>query len=212
MPIDILLADDHPIVLDGLESLFALEEDFRVVGRCLRGGEVVPAVQRHRPDVLVLDIQMPGMDGMAVLRELHRERLDTKVVLLAAVFEEEQILEALRLGVRGLVLKELAPPLLVQCIRRVHTGGQWIEQGASSRAIEALLRQQAGARQVAGVLTSREMDLVRLVAGGLRNKEIARRLGISEGTVKMHVHNVFKKLGVNSRVALAVYARSKGLL
>jgi DNA-binding NarL/FixJ family response regulator len=212
MPITLVLADDHPIVLNGLEALFALEQDFRVLARCLTGDVVVPTVQRLRPDVLLLDIRMPAMDGMAVLRELRAEKSSTRVVLLAASFEEDQILEALRLGVRGLVLKELAPPLLVQCVRQVHAGGQWIEQQTSGLALEALLRREAGAREASGILTPRELDLVRLAASGLRNKEIAHRLGVSQGTVKMHLHNVYRKLGIDSRVSLAMYARTRGLL
>ena len=212
MPITLVLADDHPIVLDGLEALFALERDFRVLARCLTGDVVVPTVKRLQPDLLLLDIRMPAVDGMEVLRQLHHERLPTRVVLLAASFEEDQVVEALRLGVRGLVLKELAPPLLVQCVRQVHAGGQWIEQQTSGLALEALLRREAGARETSGVLTAREMELVRLAASGLRNKEIARRLGISQGTVKMHLHNVYRKLGIDSRVSLAVYARTKDLL
>jgi DNA-binding NarL/FixJ family response regulator len=212
MPITLVLADDHPIVLNGLEALFALEEDFQVLARCLTGDVVVPTVRQNRPDVLLLDIRMPAMDGMEVLRQLREEKLQTRVVLLAASFEEEQVIEALRLGVRGLVLKEQAPPLLVQCVRKVFAGGQWIEQQASGLALEALLRREAGAREAAGILTPRELDLVRLAAAGLRNKEIAHRLGIGQGTVKMHLHNVYQKLGIDSRVSLAMYARAKGLL
>lgn len=212
MPITLVLADDHPIVLDGLQALFALEKDFRVKGRCLTGDVVVPTVKRVQPDVLLLDIRMPAMDGMEVLRQLHQERLPTRVVLLAASFEEGQVLEALHLGVRGLVLKELAPPLLVQCVRQVHAGGRWIDQQTSGVALEALVRREAGARETSGVLTLKEMELARLAASGLRNKEIASRLGISLGTVKMHLHNVYRKLDIDSRVSLAVYARAKGLL
>ena len=212
MPITLVLADDHPIVLNGLEALFALEPDFRILDRCLTGDAVVPTVRRLHPDILLLDIRMPVMDGMAVLRQICAEKLPVRVVLLAASFEEGQVLEALRLGVRGLVLKELAPPLLVQCVRQVHAGGQWSEQQTSGLALEALLRREAGAREATGVLTPRELDLVRLAASGLRNKEIAHRLGISQGTVKMHLHNVYRKLGTDSRVSLAMYARTKGLL
>ncbi len=212
MPITLVLADDHPIVLDGLEALFALEPDIRVAARCTSGDAALRAVRAHRPDLLLLDIRMPVLDGIGVLRELRREGLQTRVVLLAAHFDEEQILEALRLGVKGMVLKELAPAALVECVRRVHGGGQWLEEATQGRALDALLRREAGARSAAGSLTPREIELVRLAASGLRNKEIAHRLGISQGTVKMHLHNVYKKLGIDSRVALAGYARSKGLL
>ena len=212
MAIRILLADDHPIVLDGLEALFRLESDLAVVGRCRSGDEVLPAVRQHKPDVLLLDIRMPGMNGMEVLRALRHERLATRVVLLAAAFEDDQVVEALRLGVRGMVLKELAPPLLIECVRRVHAGGQWIEQQASGRALESLIRRDAAAKEAGRELTPREIELVRLAASGLRNREMSRRLEISEGTVKMHLHNIYRKLKLENRVALANYARLKGLL
>jgi len=210
--IRILLADDHPIVLDGLEALFRLEPDLEVVGRCRAGDEVVPAVRRLKPDLLLLDIRMPRMDGMEVLRRLREDRVPTRVVLLAAVFEDDQVVEALRLGVRGMVLKELAPPLLIECVRRVHAGGQWIEQQASGRALETLVRRDTAEKAAARDLTPREIELVRLAASGLRNREMSRRLEISEGTVKMHLHNVYRKLKLENRVALANYARRKGLL
>src|SRR5213596_1131241 len=125
MTIHLVLADDHPIVLDGLESLFRLEPDFQVAARCINGEETLVAVRRHRPDILILDLRMPRGDGLEILRTLRRERLATKVVLLAAALEEDEILEALRLGVRGVVLKELAPQQLVECVRKVHAGEQW---------------------------------------------------------------------------------------
>ena len=212
MGIRILLADDHPIVLDGLEGLFRLETDIEVVGRCLTGDEVMPALRRLKPDLLLLDIRMPRMDGMEVLRAMHHERIATRVVLLATVFEDDQVVEALRLGVRGMVLKELAPPLLIECVRRVHAGGQWIEQQASGRALETLVRRETAEKELSHDLTPREIELVRLAASGLRNREMSRRLEISEGTVKMHLHNVYRKLKLDNRVALANYARQKGLL
>ncbi len=212
MAIRILLADDHPIVLDGLEALFRLEPDLEVVGRCLSGDEVLPAVRKQKPDLLLLDIRMPNLDGMEVLRALRAERLGTDVVLLAATFDDDQVVEALRLGVRGMVLKELAPPLLIACVRRVHAGGQWIEQQASGRALQTLVRRDTAEKELARELTPREVELVRLAASGLRNREMSRRLAISEGTVKMHLHNVYRKLKLENRVELANYARQKGLL
>ncbi len=212
MPIRLVLADDHPIVLDGLENLFRLEPDFQVVARCVTGEESLAAVRRHRPDVLILDIRMPRKDGLAVLRELHREKLPTKVVLLAAALEEEEVLEALRLGVRGMVLKELAPQMVVQCVRKVHAGEQWLEKHAFSRALDTLLRREAGEREAADVLTPREIEMVRMVARGLRNKEMSERLVISEGTVKIHLHHIYRKLKVENRVELILYAQSKKLV
>jgi DNA-binding NarL/FixJ family response regulator len=212
MPIRLVLGDDHPIVLDGLENLFRLEPDFRVVARCVNGDECLVAVRRHDPDVLVLDLRMPRKDGLTVLRELHKEKHPVKVVLLAAALEEEEVLEALRLGVRGMVLKELAPQMVVQCVRKVHAGEQWLEKQAFGRALETLLRREAGEREAGSVLTPRELEMVGMVARGLRNKEMSERMNISEGTVKIHLHHIYRKLKVENRVDLILYAQSKRLV
>ncbi len=207
-----VLADDHPIVLDGLENLFRLEPDFQVVARCVNGEESLAAVRRHVPDVLVLDIHMPRKDGLTVVRELHKEKLPTKIVLLAAVLEEEEVIEAMRLGVRGMVLKELAPQMVVQCVRKVHAGEQWLEKQATTRALDVLLRREAGEREAAGTLTPREIEMVRMVARGLRNKEMSEQMAISEGTVKIHLHHIYRKLKVENRVELILYAQSKWMV
>jgi len=209
-PIRLVLADDHPIVLNGLESLFHLEPDFQVVARCVNGEETLAAVRQHRPDILILDIHMPRKDGLEVLRELDQDQLPTRVVLLAAALEEHEVLEALRLGARGMVLKELAPQLLVQCVRKVHAGGQWLEKSLSARALHTLVRREAdpGKRD----LTPRERDIVVMATAGLPTKEMARQLSISEGTVKIHLHNVYKKLKVQNRFELVLYAQAKKLV
>jgi len=211
MSITLVLADDHPLILDGLESLFKVEHDFQVVARCTTGEETVEAVQKHNPDVLVLDLRMPHMDGFAVLRELKRAKLSPNVVLLTAALEDKALVEVLGLGVRGIVLKEMAPRLLVRCIRTVHAGGQWLEPQTTTRALETMVRREAGMRHASTILTPRELTIVRAVANGSRNREIADRLNISEGTVKVHLHNIYQKLGVDSRFGLMVYARENAL-
>ena len=212
MPITLVLSDDHPLILNGLENLFRLEKDFKVVARCLDGEEAVKAVRKHKPDVLVLDIRMPGTDGLSLLRGMKKEKLSTRVVLLTGALDEDELAEAVRLGVRGLVLKEMAPKLLVQCIRQVHAGELWLEKRSVTSALEKLLQREAGQREVALLLTPREIEIVKQVAAGLRNIEIAKRLFISEGTVKMHLHNIYQKLGVDSRINLTRYAQGKGLV
>jgi DNA-binding NarL/FixJ family response regulator len=212
MPISLVLADDHPLVLDGLEQLCRLESDFALLARCEDGETALRAVRAHRPDVLVLDIRMPGKNGLAVLRELSHEKLPTRVVLLTANLGEDDVLEAMRLGVRGVVLKEMAPQLLVRCIRTVHQGGQWIEKRSFGKALDRMLRREAGAREVAAKLTPREVEVVCKVGLGQRNREIAEALNITEGTVKIHLHNIYEKLGLGSRLELSLYAREKGLI
>ncbi|HEX2219052.1 MAG TPA: response regulator transcription factor [Gemmatimonadales bacterium] len=212
MLIHLVLVDDHPIVLAGLEQLLALEGDFAVLAKCSNGEEALQAVRAHRPDILLLDLQMPGKDGLAVLREMRGQGLPTRAVILTASLAQHDVLEAVRLGARGVLLKDMAPDLVARCVRRVHAGGEWLEPHAVSRALDALRRREAGLQEVARVLTPREIDIVRMVARGLRNKEIARNLDITEGTVKIHLHNIYQKANVGSRVALTLYAQEKNLV
>lgn len=209
--IRLILADDHPIVLEGLEQLFRVEADFQVVARCRDGEEALREVRMHRPDVLVLDIRMPRQDGLEVLRAVRLEGLATRVVLLTAALEEEQLVEALRMGVGGVVLKEMAPHLLVEAVREVHSGGSWLDKGSVSRVVSNLMQSEGRKREDHQLLTPRELEVVRMVARGLRNRAIAEQLFISEGTVKIHLHNIYQKLGIDGRLELAVYAQGKGL-
>jgi DNA-binding NarL/FixJ family response regulator len=212
MPIRLVLADDHPLILHGLELFLRPEPDFEVLARCQDGFETLRVVRQLRPDILILDIHMPGKDGLAILRELNQAEIPTRVVLLTAVIDEDHLLEAMRLGVSGVVLKEMTVPLLIQCIRKVYAGDQWLERRSIARAMGKMLRREAGAREVAKVLTPREIEIVRLVASGLRNKEIADRLAISEGTVKIHLHRSYEKLEIDSPIALLRYTQAKGLV
>jgi DNA-binding NarL/FixJ family response regulator len=211
MPISLVLADDHPVVLAGLETILQTEKDFKVCACCPDGELALDAVRKYKPDILVLDLRMPEKDGLTVIREMRTEKLATKVVLLTGELNEEDLTEAVRLGVRGLLLKALAAKLMVQCIRRVHAGELWLEKRSVSLALEKLLQGQAGKLEAAQVLTPREIEIVELVATGLRNVEVAKRLFISEGTVKMHLHNIYEKLDLDSRIQLSLYAQQKGL-
>ena len=212
MPIKIVLADGHQIVLDSLEQLFAAEADFRVIARCSDGEEALQTVRKLTPDILILEIRMAGMDGLECLRQLKQEKLPTRVVFLTAMVDEDQALEAIRLGAGGVVLKEMSPHLLLLCIRKVHAGEQWIEKQSITRAIEKLLKREAGARRLASLVTTRETEIVRLVAQDLPNKEIADRLGISAGTIKIHLHNIYQKLNVSSRRELVRVAQEKAFI
>ena len=212
MPIRVVLADDHPLILDSLENLLCGGGEFEVAARCLTGVDTLAAVSRHQPDVLLLDLRMPGMNGLEVLRRMRAEGLETVVVILTAAVDDDEIIEAVRLGVRGVVLKEAAPAVLIRCLQTVQRGGRWIDQQAFGGALERLVRREAGAREVAAVLTPREIEVVRMVTQGLRNREIADRLSVGEGTVKAHLHNIYEKLGIVSRLALGLYAKEKNLV
>jgi DNA-binding NarL/FixJ family response regulator len=208
----VLLADDHPLILDALEALLRSDDDMAVVARCQSGTEALAAIRHHRPDVVVLDLQMPVMDGLAVLRAMKEQQLGGRVVLLTAAAEDEELLEALRLGVQGIFLKEMAPRLFLQCIRSVAAGRQWLERHGTARALASLLKRERSVRAAASAgLTQREVEIVHAIAGGLRNKAIADRLRVSEGTIKVHLHNIYRKLGVDGRLGLIVYAKEHGL-
>ena len=211
MPIRVVLADDHPLMLKALNDLLSGEPGFTVVAQCSDGEEALRAVRAHRPDLAVLDVRMPRLDGIGVLRQLKREDLPTRVVLLAAALEDEEMLEATRLRVGGVILKEMAPRLLLQCLANVHAGEPWIERRAAARAFDTLLRRETAARDIGKILTPREIDLARMTATGLRNKAIAERLNISEGTVKTHLHNIYEKLHLRSRAELIVFCREKDI-
>ena len=212
MSISLVLADDHPLILNGLTNLLLLEDDLNVLANSTNGVDALEAVRRYRPDVVVLDICMPGMSGLEVCRKIREDNLPTRLVILTATLKEEEMADAVHLGVHGIVLKEMAPQLLVQCIRKVSAGGQWLERQATRQTLEKMLRREVGAREVTALLTPREIELVRLVAAGLRNKDVADKLFISEGTVKVHLHNIYEKLNIDSRMALLKYAQEKCLV
>jgi DNA-binding NarL/FixJ family response regulator len=210
-PIRVILVDDHPLVLNGLYHLLQEYPEFEVLDRCLSGGEALAAIRRHHPDILVLDLLMPGMDGLEVVRSLQNEEPHPNVVLLTAALNEDQLIEALKLGVRGFVLKEMATKLLVECLRRVNAGGQWLEKDSAGRAMAKLVRQEAKSREIANILTPREIEVVGMVAKGFSNREIGSHLCIAEGTVKIHLHNVYEKLKINRRAELVRLAEEYGL-
>lgn len=211
MTIRIVLADDHPFILDGLEQLFRGESDCEVVARCANGEEALQAVEIYQPDVLVLDVRMPRLDGIELLRQMHERQLPTKVVLLTASLDDARLLEAFRLGAGGLVLKESAPRLLVQSVRQVASGEQSWNGKAIAGALRLVLQREQAVAAASAMLTPRELEVTRMVASGLRNKEIAARLEITEGTVKFHLHGIYEKLQIDGRYALMSYARDHGL-
>ena len=212
MTVTLVLADDHPIILEGLEQLFKRDKEFNVVATCATGDDAIAAVRRHKPDILVLDVRMPNGDGLSVLKQIHEEKLPTRVVMLTASMEEDEVLQAMEHGVWGLVLKEAAAVSLVDCVRRVIRGERTLDQNMIVRALDRMLERQSGLRHAAEVLSRREAEIVKMVAAGMRNKEIAAKLFIGEGTVKTHLHAIYKKLGVHGRVELTLYAQEHGMV
>lgn len=206
----LLLADDHPIVLEGLACLLQ-EEGFDIVARCSSGDAAIAAIAEQDPDIAVLDIKMPGATGLAILRDIRsRGALRPKVIILTASLDHNQIVEAVELEVDGLVLKELVADRIVECIEKVADGVQWIDNDALKRVIGDLAQREARAAATRP-LSARETEAARLAARGMRNRDIAQVLGLTESTVKMHLGNAFSKLGVASRAELAALARDLGL-
>ncbi len=210
-PINIVVADDHPVVRKGLTRFFEEVEDLHVVAECEDGEAALTAVRKHNPDVLIVDLRMPGAGGLEVLRRLRTEALETATIILAGNISDDEVVEAMRLGARGVVLKEMAPMLLVQCIRKVAAGGVWLEKEAIGRALGKLLQGSDSVR-AKNLLTPREIEIAKMVAEGHGNREVAERLFISEGTVKTHLHTIYEKLGLKGRVQLVAYVRENGLL
>jgi DNA-binding NarL/FixJ family response regulator len=209
--ISVVIADNHPITLEGVGHLLE-SEGFEVIARCRSGDDCLRTLRTHRPDILIMELRLSGKDGLTVLREMRRANLPTQPILLTSAPEDEQMVEAIRLGVRGVVLKEMPPHLLVQCLRKVHNGERWVEKRSTGQLLEKLVHREAATRQLALDLTGRELAVLKLVAGGLRNKEIAERLFLTEGTVKVHLHNIFRKLEVKDRLALSLLAHQKGFV
>jgi DNA-binding NarL/FixJ family response regulator len=213
----ILIADDHPIVRDGLKKLLLLEDDFEVVGEAGDGREVLDKIQELDPDVLLLDLRMPNLDGLATLQALQQSSKRTRVIVLTASEDKNEFVQAMKLGCSGIVLKQTAPDLIVKSIRKVNAGEIWLD----SHTTAAVMRQfstglESGSPGSAkgrerSPLSTREREIVALVAQGYKNKEMAEKMFISEQTVKNHLHNIFDKLGVSDRLELALYAIHKGL-
>jgi DNA-binding NarL/FixJ family response regulator len=206
--IRLVLADDHRIILEGLEQLFRRERDFQVVATCTNGADALVAVRHHKPDVLVLDFQMPHGDGLSTLKSVRAENLHTRVVILTATMDDDDVLDAMQAGVQGLVLKESAAVNLVNCVRRVAAGHRVLDEAMVNRALDRMAQRQ----DVSNTLSARETEIVKMVAAGLRNKEIAGKLSIGEGTVKSHLHTIYEKLGVHGRVELTLYAQDRGIV
>lgn len=201
------MADDHAIFRDGVRKLLESEEDIKIVGEASNGSECVQMLAKLKPDILLLDLRMPGKDGLAVLEETNLDSLATRIIVLTAAEDERDAVRAMRLGARGIVLKQSASDLLVKSIHQVHNGEIWMDNHIMAEVMKAFGQSSdGGSRRDKPLLSNRENEVIQLVAQGYRNKEIGEKLLISEQTVKNHLHNIFDKLGVSDRLELALYA------
>ena len=196
----VLLADDHPMIGAALDMLLR-GSDYELIGRARSGSDALAQVQRHKPDLLLLDVNMPDGSGIDVLRQLREARRPLSVILLTAGMDDSQLLAADRLNPEGIVLKTSDPALLLKCMEQVRHGESWVDPEIAERT--RLAKERA---ERAPTLTPRERELVELVRQGLRNRDIAAQLGVTEGTVKVYLHAIFDKFGVDNRTELAMRA------
>ncbi len=204
--IRILIADDHSIVREGLKQLLELESDFEVVGQASNGLETIQSVKNLDPDVLLLDINMPIMNGIKALKKIKEDGLRTRVVVLTIHEDREYLLETMQIGATGYILKDSDSASLYKAIRDAHNGHSYIQPKLAAELVKEFNKPKVNKDKSENELTQREYEVLTLIAEGLNNKDIADTLYISEKTVKNHVSNIFRKINVNDRTQAAIYA------
>jgi DNA-binding NarL/FixJ family response regulator len=202
-PIRILIVDDHAVVREGLRTFLQLQDGLEVVGEAGDGEEAVGLAERLRPDVVLMDLVMPKLDGVAAMQELRRRVPRARVIVLTSFLDDERVLPAMRAGAAGYLLKDVQPQELARAVRAAHAGEALIDPVVAARLVDALADGRDGER--ADQLTPREHEVLDLIGRGFSNKRIARELGVAEKTVKTHVSHVLAKLGVADRTQAALY-------
>lgn len=214
--ITILIVDDQRLMRDGLRTLLELEDDLAVVGEAGNGEEAIARYAELQPTIVLMDVRMPGMDGVEATRRLHAQWPNVKVIILTTFDEDEYIFEGLRAGALGYLLKAVSSDELADAIRRVAAGQALIDPAVTRKVVDAFARLAPPARSInaglAETLSERELDILKLVANGLSNRAIAERLYLAEGTVKNYVTSLLGKIGVRDRTQAALRGRELGLL
>ena len=212
-PIRIVVADDHPVVRDGLVAMLRAGSEFDVVGEATNGAEAVHLVEERSPDVLLLDLEMPGLDGVAVLRRLREIASPTRAIVFTVFDTDERIIAAVEAGAKGYLLKGVPRAAIFTAIRAVHAGGSLLQPVVAARVLEHVASRARGTEPAPDEisLTPRESSVLQLLARGRSNKQIAATLGVSERTVKFHVSALFTKLGATNRTEAVTRAIQAGL-
>jgi two-component system, NarL family, response regulator LiaR len=208
-PIGVLIVDDHAVVREGLRTFLELQDGIAVVGEAGDGEEAVRQAEALRPDVVLMDLVMPRLDGVGAMRELRRRLPATRVIVLTSFAEDQRLLPAIQAGAAGYLLKNVAPSELARAVRAAHAGEALLDTLVAARLVEAIA--QPAGEPARERLTAREQEVLGLIARGFSNKRIARELGIAEKTVKTHVGHVLAKLGVSDRTQAALHAVRMGL-
>lgn len=211
-PLRVLIVDSRAMIAEALRCLLEREEGVEVVRCCATASDAIKTAILLEPDVVLASLRMCGGNGLELLREMRAKGIETPFVLLADFLRDEETMDALRLGAGGVVLEEMPPALLAQCLRKVANSEQWYEKLALGRALERMLRHEEAERRARETLTKRELEVVRLVSAGLRNKDIAGRMNIGEGTVKLYLNTIYRKLEVSGRLELARHAHTHNLV
>jgi DNA-binding NarL/FixJ family response regulator len=206
--INVLIADDHPLIRQGLKQILELENDISVIAQASNGNEAVQMTREYKPDVVLMDINMPGISGLQAIQEIRQEKLPCKIIVLTVNDDREYLFKTLQMGAEGYVLKDAEPSVLLEAIRNVYSGQSYIQPNMTSELVREFNRvtQHDKEKHEENDLTDREIEVLKLIAEGMINKEIAKQLYISEKTVKNHVSNIFRKLNVSDRTQAAIYA------
>ena len=206
--ISVLIADDHSMLRQGLKQILELESDIEVIAQASNGSEAIQLAKEHRPDVILMDINMPGINGLQAIKQIKDDKLSSRIIVLTIHEDREYLFKTLQMGAEGYVLKDAEPKVLIEAIRNVHSGRSYIQPNMTMELVKEFNRVTLHEKEKHddNNLTSREVEVLELIAEGMINKEIAKTLYISEKTVKNHVSNIFRKLNVSDRTQAAVYA------
>lgn len=204
--IRLLIVDDHPVVRDGLRGMFAGEDGFEVVAEASNGAEAVARAETHRPDVVLMDLRMPGMDGVSAIKAMSEKGLPARVLVLTTFDTDSDVLPAIEAGATGYLMKDAPRQELLRAVRAAAQGESVLSPGIAARVLDQVRQ------PVKETVSQRELEVLQLIASGSTNREVAERLFISEATVKTHLLHIYAKLGVNDRAAAVGAAFEKGLL
>lgn len=211
--IRIVLVDSHPIALLGLNTLLTSNQEFEIVASLNSENQLVETIKLTQPSIILMDFHLPGIDGIQLVQDAQMAgRSGAKIVIYTAALNKTETCDLIRMGVKGILLKEMPISLIRQCLRQVHAGGEWLERRAMRSAFEQILRRESELQAISAQLSPREINLATLIATGHNNKSAARELQISEGSARVYLNRIYSKLHISNRLQLALLFKDKGLV